>query len=323
VALGIPGASGGMVGAQAILGIPQYNMTVKYDLIGYAAQAALPDVQQTLMDASVESVDGDIVLKFKKFLVEEGENDIIVDGPQNFIYAYADTVGEGHGSNRGKAVINLLSGGTSKVSDPDQGKWLAHGILAGLAWGFLTPLAVGAALLKDFLPPGPTWFKIHMYCNSLNFFFTITAFALAVHVLEKAGRKHFSFAHASMGLAIFILVIFQVLAAYNRPHLPPAPEPKREDDEMEGGTANEEPVPSPGKSKIRISWEILHRLFGAALMACSFWQIDAGLILYDTKYPESDALVLGRKIFWSWIGIWGAVVMSGLVWKKINKKSGN
>ena len=97
VALGIPGASGGMVGAQAIVGIPQYNMAVKYELKGYANQSALPEEQQTLMDASVESVDGDIVLKFKKFLVEEGENDIIVDGPQNFIYAYDDTVGEGHG----------------------------------------------------------------------------------------------------------------------------------------------------------------------------------------------------------------------------------
>ena len=54
------------------------------------------------MHASVEAVDGDIVLKFKKSLVEEGENEISVSGPQNFIYAFADTVGEGHGSNRAK-----------------------------------------------------------------------------------------------------------------------------------------------------------------------------------------------------------------------------
>ena len=32
------------------------------------------------MDASVEAVDGDIVLKFKKFLVEEGGNGIIANG---------------------------------------------------------------------------------------------------------------------------------------------------------------------------------------------------------------------------------------------------
>ena len=84
-----------------------------------------------------------------------------------------------------------------------------------------------------------------------------------------------------MVLAIFILVVFQVLAEFNRPHLPPLPDTKREDDEMGGGTANKEPAPYPVKSKIRIPWEILHRFFVAALLACSFCNIDAGLILYD------------------------------------------
>ena len=69
-----------MVGDQAVVGIPQYNMIVKYDLNGYAYQAALTDYQQTLMDDSVDAIDGEIVLKFKKFLVEDEENDIIVDG---------------------------------------------------------------------------------------------------------------------------------------------------------------------------------------------------------------------------------------------------
>ena len=96
---------------------------------------------------------------------------MIVDGPQNFIYAFSDTVGEGHGSNKGKDVINLRSVGSSKVSDANQGKLLSHGILAGLAWVFLTLLDVGADYLQYFLPPGTTWFKIHKYCNSLDFFF--------------------------------------------------------------------------------------------------------------------------------------------------------
>ena len=115
------------------------------------------------MDASVEAIDGDIVLKFKKFLVEEGGNGIIFDGPHKFIYEFADNVGEGNGSNRVKAIINISLGGSSKVSDTNQGNWLYHGILTDLAWGFLTLLAVGAALLQYFLPPGTTWFKIHKY----------------------------------------------------------------------------------------------------------------------------------------------------------------
>ena len=69
-----------MVGAQARVGIPQYNMIVKYDLKVYTDQAALDEEHQTLMDASVEAVDGDILLNFKRSLFEEGENDIIVNG---------------------------------------------------------------------------------------------------------------------------------------------------------------------------------------------------------------------------------------------------
>ena len=42
VNLGFPDESWGMVGYQAVVGIPQYNMIVKYDLNGYADQAALP-----------------------------------------------------------------------------------------------------------------------------------------------------------------------------------------------------------------------------------------------------------------------------------------
>ena len=76
------------------------------------------------MDDSFEDLYGDIVLKFNKFLVEEGGNDIIFDGPQNFVYEFSETVGGVHGSNRGKSVINISSCGSYKVPDINQGKCL-------------------------------------------------------------------------------------------------------------------------------------------------------------------------------------------------------
>ena len=60
------------------------------------------------MDAYVEAIDGYIVIKFKKFLVEEGENEISFI--QNIIYEFSDTDGEVHVSNRGEAVIDLSTG---------------------------------------------------------------------------------------------------------------------------------------------------------------------------------------------------------------------
>ena len=61
------------------------------------------------MYASVEAVYGDILIKFEKLLVEEGRNEISASVPQNFIYAFSDTVGEGHGLNRIKSVIILIT----------------------------------------------------------------------------------------------------------------------------------------------------------------------------------------------------------------------
>ena len=86
-----------------------------------------------------------------------------------------------------------------------------------ISWHYVSPgmgifddLGCWCCFVVIFPHSGTTWFKIHEYCNSLNFFFTITDFALAVHVLEESGRKHFSFKHASMVLYIFIIVVFQV-----------------------------------------------------------------------------------------------------------------
>ena len=52
------------------------------------------------MDDSVEAIYGDILIKFKKLLLEEGENEIT--SSKNLIYVFYDTFGEGHGLNRGK-----------------------------------------------------------------------------------------------------------------------------------------------------------------------------------------------------------------------------
>ena len=52
------------------------------------------------MEAYVEAVDGDTLLKFNKCLLEEVDNKISISGPQNFIYAFYDTVGDAHGLNR-------------------------------------------------------------------------------------------------------------------------------------------------------------------------------------------------------------------------------
>ena len=67
------------------------------------------------MNSSVEAVDGDTVLKFQKFLVEEADNEISISVTQNFIYVFSDTVGEVDGSNRGKSAIEISKGEVPKM----------------------------------------------------------------------------------------------------------------------------------------------------------------------------------------------------------------
>ena len=66
----------------------------------------------------------------------------------------------------------------------------------------------------------------------------------------------------------------------------------------------------------------MHIIFDTAVMYWYLWNIGDDMILYDRQYPESDALSLVRKIFWYWIGILGGVLLLGLVWTEIIKKSG-
>ena len=137
-----------------------------------------------------------------------------------------------------------------------------------LGMGIFDPLCCWYCFVAIF---PPSWYHLVQYPRVLQqpyLFLRHNSLYLGIACsLESSGRKHFSFKHASMGITIFILVVFQVLAAFNRPHPPPTPDTKRGDEDMEGVTSNEDPISSPGKSKICIAWEILHRLFGEALMA--------------------------------------------------------
>ena len=63
--IGLPDDSGGMIGAQAAVGIPQYNTIVKYDLKGCSDQEALPYKHKRLMDAFIEAAYSEILFKFK------------------------------------------------------------------------------------------------------------------------------------------------------------------------------------------------------------------------------------------------------------------
>merc|ERR1712157_667875 len=104
-------------------------------------------------------------------------------------------------------------------------KWKAHGLLMGLAWGVLVPIAIASALLRNVLPlPPGMWYKLHMRSNSLASMMTIIGIGLAVSAIndEKGdGADHFSQdTHHMIGGIILVFTILQVMNGFLRPHAP-------------------------------------------------------------------------------------------------------
>jgi len=297
--------SGGMIGSEAVLGsaslAPQkYNLGA-YDVSGVQP---MPENQQTLTSSSVEVKDGQTIMKFTKIMKEAGEIEISTAG-NTFLWAYGSSDALSIHEAKAAFELNLSSGTSEELSPLNKSAWLAHGVIAFLAWGVLVPFAVQSALLRDLLPKGPLWFKLHRAFNSTAYASFIVLFAIAVAYTTKEGKPHFNNDHQKMGLAMFIMASVQVIGGAARPHQP-APDSDEE------------------KTQVRKSWEVGHRVLGVALLACAFWQMDAGIKLFSQKYSvsESDNDKLNIA-YWVWIGVMTAVIVIGGVFKLRNKTSGN
>jgi hypothetical protein len=260
----------------------------------------MPENAQTLTDASVEVNDGQTIMKFTKVMKEAGEIEI-TPRENIFLWAYGSSDVLGYHLGRSRFDLNLSSGFVEEVKVPNMSAWLAHGILAFSAWGVLVPLAVNSALFRDLLPKGPLWFNLHRAFNTAAFALFVALFSIAVSYTMKEGMGHFSNDHQMLGLAMFILTTFQVMGGVFRPHLP------------ETGLVGK-------KTNVRKGWEGGHRLFGAALLACGFWQMSDGIKLFSKKYSVSESNEAKVWIaYWVWIGVVSATIVLGIWHSKVRK----
>jgi Na+/melibiose symporter-like transporter len=174
------------------------------------------------------------------------------------------------------------------------------GIMAFLSWGLFSPLAVEVSLLRSLLPKGSAWFQLHRGFNALGYSLTVSAFAVAVAFTKKEGYSpHFTFPHQKMGLAIFIIASVQMLAGILRPHATPGEE----------------------KKPVRSAWEWGHRILGIALLACGFYQMQSGILLYLLKYSVgTDTQNKLAIAYWVWIGLMTAIIVIGLVKRSVTKE---
>ena len=290
-------------------GIPG-EVPLKYKMFAESNEGVQPMSEdlQTLTDASVvEVTNGQTIMKFTKLLSETGEIDINA-GDNIFLWAngYSNTLGLHKGFS--SVNVNLSSGSVEARSAPNMSAWLAHGIMAFIAWGMLVPFAVQSSMFRTLLPKDkspmsrrisvlPTgkatlWFTLHRAFNGVAFSLTIALFAVAVAYTAKEKGDHFHQTHQIVGLSMSVGTVMMVVGGVFRPHLPP-------------------PQSGEKKSKKRQAWEIGHRVKGLLLLAIGFWQMWSGIKWYSYKYgvDGSDVLIA----YWVWIGLMIALIVTGFV----------
>lgn len=171
-----------------------------------------------LEDATVDFINEQTIMEFTTTFESLGVESpldtepagISLSGSSSFIWSHGKD-GENemkyHGSSRG--VYEVIGLGTGESSESTaakmtmsesissyQSKWLAHGILAFIAWGICAPVAITSAIYRDFDKKlTKWWFYIHIGCNSLNYFFTFVVFCLAVSTIKKEGSLNWYHAH--------------------------------------------------------------------------------------------------------------------------------
>eukprot|EP00804_Cyclotella_cryptica_P017373 CCRYP_020238-RC/>CCRYP_020238-RC protein AED:0.13 eAED:0.13 QI:0/0.75/0.6/0.8/0.75/0.6/5/529/454 len=295
--------TGQMTGSQAVIGIPGGNGNVpqKYNLFGRSASDVQPmsQSQQTLTDASIQVTNGQTIMKFTKIMSEPNEIPITT-GDNEFLWAYGSSPPLGYHAARGSYVQNLSTGASAVTATPNKAAWLAHGIMAFLAWGVFSPFAVNFSLFRSLLPKGSVWFQLHRALNSCAYALTIAAFAVAAAYYSKEGSPHFDGEHQKMGLAMLIMASVQVLGGIFRPH-----------------------VPEEGEKKppVRSAWELGHRVLGTTVLACGFWEMREGIYLYSQKYSvDIDDQNKLAVAYWIWIGLMTASIGIGLGFFKTKKQ---
>jgi hypothetical protein len=236
-------------------------------------------------------------MTFTKLLVENGEIPISA-GANTFLGAWGSANTLGIHAIRDSFEIDLSSGGIVELQTRKQAFWKAHGLFAGIAWGLLSPLAIGASVVRK-LFNGPLWFTVHRGLNMCVVLFTVAAFSLAVVAIsietpEGASPNHFNrnsnYKHRFFGLIIFIIALVQALLGIFRPHVP-----KEGED----------------KTLIRKVWEFAHKCLGYFCLGLALFQVQSGIKIYQTIFAGSGEFLL--IVFWTVVACIGGGAILGLI----------
>ncbi len=264
-----------MVGSEAVMGLPDAGTVLKYDMsaTSSAGVSAMSSSKQTLAGASVTQADGWTTVTFEKLLVEDGEI-AIARGVNKFIWAVGNGNAKGYHPYRGGLSLDLTTCSASvKTLKPVSSKGVrAHGILMIVAWAWLIPSGIVAAVLKKLI--GSAWIKIHMGVQCGGFLVAVVGIAVVIAaVADSDARNHFAGNHPVLGIVVMVIALLNIAAGAFRPH-----------------NADEE---HPVKTAARKAFERGHRAAGLIVFAVATVTMVSGI---NRAFTYG---YIGRKLPWT------------------------
>jgi len=119
VGIGVNPTGTGMVNGEVVIGRPMDNNSVlKYRITARSRAAISEQPNQTLINPSLEQVDGNTILTFTKLLVEDGEYTISAGVNNTFIAAYGFSNAFGFHQGYGVQSVMLASGSSAATDAP-------------------------------------------------------------------------------------------------------------------------------------------------------------------------------------------------------------
>lgn len=277
---------GRMVGSEVAIakwaeGLLSEGMIKKYRLEGTSESMIeeMDKTHQTLEHWNLSQQGGETIIRFSKLLKEKGEHTIFAEKPNTFVYAVGvdNTFSQHAYAESFRIELNkcpYTDSGLEITSRKGYTTFVAHGFFGAIAFGFLVPFSIGSAWFRDAIPN--SWFKLHVYANLMVGGLTLLSFVLAYVQTSLNKGAHFSESHHKVGLALFILVLIQIISGLTRI------------------TSDRKRIPSELVSdtryfSLRERWDALHKAFGVTVLIIGLVQVGTGFNTISKEYDTRNS----------------------------------
>ena len=252
--------------------------------------AAPADGRRLLSARSLSQTDGTIILEMSRASAEAFDPEEDLD----FIFAMnADSTDtRQYHTERAALTLNIASGSTAAVTNPNLKFWVIHGALMFLGWGVLIPTGVTVARTMKHMDPA--WFNVHRGANSLGLLLAVAGLIVALvkfRPLSVADSGSTEARHAILGLVVMALGVLQPFGALLRPH---KGDPKRR----------------------YFNW--IHGVAGRIAMTIGLVNILIGAFLVD-KYSVGGAmpLIIVAAVWIALVVLVSLILMQSLKWFRV------